>query len=188
MTTSLPTAESFFSSSAASAKFAYPGDTITGRITVVPQVQQQKDFTTGESKFWPDGKPMVQLQVTLATDQRDPDLADDDGTRSVYVKGKMQMAVGEAVRKSGAKYLEPGGLLTITYTGDGEQKQRGMNPPKLYSAVYAPPTVQAAAAFLGTQPAAAATAAAPASPAAQFTPEQLAAMKAAGIDTSKLAG
>lgn len=189
MTATLPSAETFFSNSATSAKFETPGQSITGRITAQPQVQQQKDFTTGALKFWDDGKPMVQLHVTLATDQRDPSIQDDDGNRSVYVKGQMQKAVGEAVRKAGAKYLEIGGTLTVTYTGDGEQKQRGMNPPKLYTAAYVPPVAGDQAAFLGTENSTPAQAHAPA-PAAgpQFTAEQLAAMKAAGVDISQFAG
>lgn len=196
-TQTLPSAQSFFSSSATSAKFETPGTAVTGRITSDPQVQQQKDFTTGALKFWDDGNPMVQLQVILATDQRDPAIPDDDGSRAVYVKGQMQKAVGEAVRKAGAKYLEVGGTLTVTYTGNGEAKQRGMNAPKLYSASYTAPAAGDQAQFFGTdQPGAATQAAAatvaasdkPAAPAAQFTPEQLAAMKAAGVDVSQFGG
>jgi hypothetical protein len=76
-----------------SAKFETHGDTVTGVITDTPEVRPQTDFDSGQPLFWDDGKPKMQLVVTLATDQRDPANADDDGTRRVYVKGKLQQAV-----------------------------------------------------------------------------------------------
>lgn len=125
-----------------SAKFPEIGATVTGSIIREPEVQQQRDFQTGEPKFWDDGKPMQQLQVVLSTDQRDPENPDDEGERAVYIKGQMQKAVREAVRKSGAKGLAVGGKLTVTYTADGEAKGR-LNPPKIYAAAYEPPSVSA---------------------------------------------
>ena len=121
-----------------SAKFPTIGTSISGRITERPKVEQQRDYTTGELKFWPDGQPQNQLVVTVATDQRDPQVADDDGMRRFYIKGQMKTAVQQAVRASGAKGLEVGGVLSITYTGDGEQKSAKLNPPKLFAAQYTP--------------------------------------------------
>jgi hypothetical protein len=175
-----------------SAKFPEPGTTVTGVIVREPEVQQQRDFTSGEPKFWEDGKPMQQLQVILETAERDPSIPDDDGHRAVYVKGQMQKAVKDAVRKSGAKGIAVGGTLAVTYTGDGETTRRGMNPPKLYAATYTPPATAAANEFLNQgqdQPAAQPVAQAP-SPApvasqeavaalAQLTPEQQRAAAAA---------
>lgn len=130
---------------ATSAKFDTVGASVTGTIEDL-SASQQTDFTTGELKTWANGDPMMQVVVTLATDQRDPDVTDDDGVRKVYVKGKsLTAAVRDAVRRAGAKGLEPGGVLTVTYTGDGPQERRGMNPPKLYSATYAKPDPAAAA-------------------------------------------
>jgi hypothetical protein len=125
-----------------SAKFATPGTSVTGVIDRQPEIQQQTDFTTGEAKFWGDGKPMQQMQVVLKTAEQDG--PDDEGLRAIYVKGNMQKAVRDAVRASGARGLEVGGTLTVTYTGDGESTKRGMNPPKVYTASYTP----AAANFL----------------------------------------
>jgi hypothetical protein len=131
-----------------SAKFATPGTTVAGTVAREPEVQQQRDFTSGEAKFWDDGKPMQQLQVILATSERDPQVPDDDGQRAVYVKGNLLKAVREAIRKSGANGIKIGGTLTVTYTGDGESTRRGMNPPKLYAATYTPPAAAAAGEFL----------------------------------------
>lgn len=167
-----------------SAKFPAPGAKVAGVITRQPEVQQQRDFTTGELKTWDNGDPMQQLQVVLATDERDQEIPDDDGERAIYVKGAMKKAVQDAVRKSGAKGLEVGGHLTITYTGDGEPSRRGMNAPKLYSAAYVQPATKTANDVLNTpDPDQAATPAASAAApnaealaAAGLTPEQIAAI------------
>jgi hypothetical protein len=128
-----------------SAKFDGIGVSVTGVIEDVT-ASQQTDFTTGEPKTWPNGDPMMQVVVTLATSQRDPQISNDDGLRKVYVKGKsLTAAVRDAVRKAGAKGIEVGGTLTVTYTGDGPQEKRGINPPKLYAADYTPPSPAAAA-------------------------------------------
>jgi hypothetical protein len=138
-----------------SAKFPTVGTTVTGVICRPPEVQQQTDITTGAPKFWDDGKPRQQLQVQLQTEERDPEVDNDDGIRAVYVKAQMQKAVREAVKRSGAKGLEIGGTLTVTYIGDGVPTQRGMSAPKQYSAVYVPASAAAANEFLaqGEQPA-----------------------------------
>jgi hypothetical protein len=126
-----------------SAKFEHPGDKISGEILSV-ETKQQTDLKDGSPKFWDNGDPMWQVVVTLQTEQRDPDDADDDGKRAIYVKGSMKYAstakaIADAVRTAGAKTLEVGGTLAVAYTGDGEATSRGFNPPKLYSAAYKAP-------------------------------------------------
>lgn len=121
-----------------SAKFPTIGTTVAGRITERPTVEQQRDYTTGELKFWDDGKPQMQMVVTLATAERDPANPDDDGARRIYVKGQMKNAVAQAVRASGARGLEVGGVLSVTYSGDGERKNPRFNAPKNFTAVYTP--------------------------------------------------
>lgn len=134
-----PNADQFLmSGSSKAAKFTNTGDQMNGRIVDPPEVMQQTEFGTGKPRFWDDGKPMLQLRVILATDFLDPADPDDDGKRALYVKGQMQKAIKEAVRAAGARGLEAGGHLKVTYTGDGEAK-RGFNPPKLYAAEYTAP-------------------------------------------------
>ncbi|WP_435279280.1 hypothetical protein [Streptomyces sp. 1222.5] len=160
-----------------SAKFPTVGHSVSGRITEKPTVEQQRNYEDDKLKFWDDGKPMMQLVVTLATSERDPENPEDDGARRLYVKGYMKNAVASAVRAAGARGLEVGGILTVTYSGDGEKKNVKFNAPKLFTAQY----VAAAAAELhipdpGTaQPTTQAPAAtAPAAPAQVpgLTPEQ----------------
>jgi hypothetical protein len=127
-----------------SAKFPEVGATVRGEILDMV-VSQQTDMKSGAPKFWDNGDPMRQLVITLQTDERDADDADDDGIRKLYLKGgnkptTSQGAVAAAVKKSGASALERGGTLALKYTGDGEPSQRGFNPPKLYAAKYEPPT------------------------------------------------
>jgi hypothetical protein len=123
---------------APSAKFPTVGTSHGGRITEQPTVEQQRDFQTGNPKFWDDGNPMMQLVVTIQTDERDPSVENDNGRRRIFVKGQLKTAIQEAVRSAGARGLEVGGHLTVTYTHNGEVKKAGFNPPKLFTAVYVP--------------------------------------------------
>jgi len=123
-----------------SAAFIQFGASVSGTISEPPTVSQQRDMNTNELKTWGDGNPMMQLVVTLQTEEIDPKLDDDDGRRRIYVKFNLKAAVADAVRKTGAKQLEVGGKLSVTYVRDGEQTKRGFNPPKLYAATYSPPS------------------------------------------------
>jgi hypothetical protein len=146
---------------AAGAKFETIGDTVTGTVTREPEARQQKDFRTGTPETWKDGSPKMQVVVQLATDLRDPERPEDDGTRMVYIKGRhLTDAVRSAVRAARANGIHTGGRLSVTYIGDG-QAENGLNPPKLYTARYEPP----AASFNGV--AAPATQQAPAQQLAQ---------------------
>lgn len=133
-----PSADDFLmgGGGAPSAKFPTPGTIVGGRITEKPTVEQQRDIKTGDKKFWGDGNPMMQLVVTVQTQERDPQVEDDDGRRRLFVKGQMKNAIADAVRAAGARGLEVGGTLTLTYTHDGAVTQRGFNPPKQYTASY----------------------------------------------------
>lgn len=154
---SIPSADDFLmSESVPSAKFAQIGATVTGTICEPPVVQQQRDYTTGELKFWSDGNPMMQLVVTVQTTERDPDIVDDDGRRRVYVRGQLKKAVQRAVKAAGAPGLAVGGQLTVTYARDGQPTNPRFNPPKEYTATYTPPaptapTASAASAAPGQQ-------------------------------------
>ena len=132
-----------------SAKFENVGDTVTGTI-LSAEVKDQTDLATGAILKWDNGDTRKQLVVRLQTTQRDDE--DDDGVRALYVKGSKKAgshslhdAVASAVRLAGAKSLEVGGTLTVTYTGEEPSATRGFNPRKLYSASYVAPTAATAA-------------------------------------------
>lgn len=123
-------------------KFPTIGTTVKGTVQN-SEVVQQTDFATSKPKFYDDGNPMMQVVITLATDEHDPQVDNDDGQRKLYVKGQMRQAVAEALRKAGAK-LEKGGMLAVQYVEDKPSETRGFNPTKVYRAQYAPPAQTAA--------------------------------------------
>lgn len=145
-----PSVDSFLMGSGAkSAKFETIGTVVGGLIVDEPQLVQQKDIKTGAPKHWDDGNPMMQLVVKVQTDQRDPDDAEDDGVRAIYIKAQMRQAVADAVRKAGAKSLEVGGDLKVKFTGTEAASTKGFNDKKIYAAQYAKP-VASNGSFLGT--------------------------------------
>lgn len=122
-----------------SATFLQIGATTSGVISEAPEVRQQSDMASGEPKVWSNGDPMLQLVVTLQTEERRQDIEDDDGRRRIYIKSNMKNAVRDAVKKAGAKQLLVGGKLAVRYVADGEVSQRGFNAPKMYQARYEAP-------------------------------------------------
>jgi hypothetical protein len=140
--------EAFFAGGSPSAKFDTAGTTVTGTITEEP-VMQQQTTPEGKLKTWDDGAPMNQLVVNLQTTQRDPEIEDDDGIRRLYIKRQMRTAVQTALREAGAKGLDVGGTLTVTYTHDGERTNPAFSPPKQYVAQYVKPTADQAGFFGG---------------------------------------
>jgi hypothetical protein len=136
-----PSADQFLQGGSKSASFKDKpvGYSYGGTIVGEPRVTQQTDPDSGELEYWPSGDPKWQLVVVIATDLRDDQ--DDDGHRSIYVKGKsLTDGVKAATRAAGVKSLRPGGFLSVTYTGDGPQPaKKHHNPPKLYAVSYIPP-------------------------------------------------
>ena len=187
--------------------FDHIGASVTGKVTGMEEVQQT-DMQSGEPAFWSNGQPKLMYRLDLQTDLGDG--PDDDGKRSVYLKGSRKRdsgsslaAVLEAVRSAtGSTAIAVGGTLTLTYAADGEQTHRGYNPPKLYTATYVAPSmeldaaqpapvppVQQAPAPAAQQVQAPAPQAvqAPVQPAQQpaapaLTPEVIAALQASGIN------
>ena len=97
--------------------------------------EQQKDFDTQQPL---PGK--WQIRIELQTDQRDPDIDNDDGTRVLYVKGWMQGAVSEALRKAGAKEPEVGGKLAVTWSSTAPPSRPGLQGAHQYTATYTAPS------------------------------------------------
>ena len=122
------------------------GDKVSG-VVVAAEAAQQIDMDTDQPAVWPDGKPKMQVIVTLQTELDEE--AGDDGQRRVYLKGSKPTtsmgAVKAAIKAAGASGIEVGGKLQLAYTGDGEPTKKGWNAPKQYAAKYEPPApVQAA--------------------------------------------
>jgi hypothetical protein len=128
-------------------------DVVVGTV-VSATVAQQTDLDTGTPLTWADGSPRRQLIITLQTDLRSGD--DDDGVRAIYAKGgkydvetgegtSMKDALARAVREGGGNGIEPGDKLAVAHTGLGVRKNRGFNPPKLYTAQWSRPAAAVSA-------------------------------------------
>lgn len=145
-----------FGGGVTAAKFEAIGDYIEGKVTDAV-VSQQTSMEDNTPLFWPDGKPKMQLVITLQTDLSTSD--EDNGLRRVFAKGgryevasgkgqSMKDAIADAVRKSGAKSLEENGKLKLGYTGEGKKTARGYSAPKLFTASYSVPVASVAVADL----------------------------------------
>lgn len=126
------------SQSSKGAKFEQPGTSISGIIENVT-ANQIRDFQSRQPKFFDDGQPQMQVLVTINTGVTDPMVEDDDGRRTVYIKGfgLQRRAWLQALHNAGlrkAAEVRPGDRFTATFTGFGEAKP-GMNAPKLFEYV-----------------------------------------------------
>lgn len=124
---------------APAAKFPEVGTVVKGKV-LAQKKRQARDMATGELKVWDDGQPIEEIVFTLATEDRDPAIEDDDGTRRLFAGGQMLKAIGAALRK--AQWSKPlvGGMLAVKYKEDGVPSRRGFSPPKLYVALFEAPS------------------------------------------------
>lgn len=159
-------------------KFDEPGTTRTGTVISL-KARQERDYDPknpgqGAPKFFPSGDPIMGVLVDVKTDERDPSIDGDDGKRTFYVEGRyLKEAVREAVLAGGARGLEPGGRITVTFTHREDPMDKRSR--KFWQVQY----VSAAQAQIMTPPtsAPAAPAAAPAAaPPSQPTPAAAAAL------------
>lgn len=126
--------------------FNYPNDTVTGQILTEPKAVQARDFASGQPAFWPSGDPKMQTVFQIQTQLRNyeginnPDRTrPDDGVRTIYLKGKwMEKATKEAILAARASWLDIGGWISFTYTGDDMTSKAG-NKPKLFTVRYQAP-------------------------------------------------
>lgn len=109
-----------------------PGDTVTGVIEKI-ETTQVNDFQTKQPAFWNDGRPKEQIHVIIQTQLRDPSVEDDDGRRSLWVKGwGIQLkAFRDACRQAGVKIPKPGDTITERFVGL-DQRGDAPKPPKVF--------------------------------------------------------
>lgn len=136
---------------APAAKFPTLGTVVKGKV-VGQKKQQSKDMATGELKTWDDGTPVWEIVFTLATDDRDPNIDDDDGTRRLFARGQMLKAIGQAIRKEGWSKSLVGGELAVKYDHDGQASKRGFSAPKVYAARFTAPDLADVFDEMGAEP------------------------------------
>lgn len=155
------------------AKFDRIGDVVTG--TLLDAEVAPVTSPTGETQMDKNGNPKQQIIYTLQTDERDPEIEDDDGKRRVFAKWAIQRAISTCLAESGlAKVgLQEGGTLSIKFSGTQKASQRGYSDIKLYEASYtAPPPRTLAGPSVGSEDAHNVVSGAPAVP-ADYTDQQV---------------
>lgn len=133
------------SQSSKSFKFQNPGDSVSGVIESVTASQMHvydslNQRPTNQPDFFQDGSPKLQVIVTIDTGLTDPSVEDDDGRRSVYIKGYgiQRRAWLQAIRNAGlrkASEIKPGDRFTAKFVGYDPQSKNPNNPAKMYEYV-----------------------------------------------------
>jgi len=139
-------AESFLSGGGSiSAKFPKVGYTFEGTITGW-SMRQQTDMKTGELLFWVGKKRKLENEMRPTDSRKNPvmqlllevqseatfetwetkeyipvPLEEDDGMRTLYVKGNLQTAINKAKKEAGGK-LEKGAYISVTRTQSSVRK------------------------------------------------------------------
>jgi hypothetical protein len=94
-----------------SVKFPSVGTNYKGMV-LDQEVMQQREYNPdgiGEPKVWNDGKPMMQIVLTVQ------DAAGE--VSKLYVKGRMMKVAKAAVRQAGLASFAPGTRIDVTHTG-----------------------------------------------------------------------
>lgn len=148
------------------------GETLGG-VIVSAESRQMTDFTTGEPLTWDDGKPCLQVVVTVDLGTTDTDGNPEQGCIYIKTWGEQRQALKEALKESGLdsmnKALAPGNHMSITFIGEKpNEKNPRLNAIKLYKYTIEPRANLGAAvnaALAEPAPTAAPAAPAPAAPA-----------------------
>lgn len=111
---------------------APPGATVVGTVIDLPHEVQARDFATGKPEEWDDGNPKWNVVVGVEV---------NGAKHSVWAlkPSALFAAIKEALKSTPPGYMELGGTLTITYTGDKPPERAGMNPARQFTAQYQPP-------------------------------------------------
>lgn len=131
------------------AQFPQPGATVAGTITEISDQKQATKWNPDpkakrELDFWPSGDPVMEVWVTVQTQDRDPQDPEDTGLRTIVItvnqkKGGQLAAIIDACEAAGAETPLVGGFLVLTMVGYDPESKNAQNPRKLYQAQYRPP-------------------------------------------------
>ena len=140
----MASADDLFSGGFPAVKFKTLGDRKKMTIKRVGEPTHERDLSTGEVKKFPSGDPRPMLVCDVQIDERDPEIAADDGMRTLYLQGKMLQAAVQAVRAKRLPGLRNGGVLDLQWYDETPATKKGFNPTKEWRARYEPPTGVAA--------------------------------------------
>lgn len=125
------------------AKWPRVGHIVSGYVTKRPTKTEQRD-EDNKPKTFDDGTVRMQVLIDIQTQERDPDIPDDDGQRTIWGKWEIQKAVGQALINAGVRRLEVGGFLEIGRSDDIPPVKKIHKPTQTFVAQYTPPAVRAA--------------------------------------------
>lgn len=137
-------------SGAPAAQFPSIGYVLDGTVTQRPRKAEQRDVD-GKVKTFEDGTVRMQVLIEVQTSLRNPDVADDDGLRTIWCKWEIQKAVSQALIDAGVKRLEIGGRLQVGRTQDEPPAKKGYKPTQKFVAKYTPPASAADDVFTQSQ-------------------------------------
>lgn len=136
-------------SSGAFATFPQAGATVAGTITDISNQKQATKWhpdpkAKRELDFWPSGDPVMEVWLTVQTQERNPQDPEDTGLRTIVVTvnqkaGGQLAAIMDACEAVGAETPLPGGFLALTFTHFDPESKNAQNPRKLYAAKYQAP-------------------------------------------------
>jgi hypothetical protein len=109
------------------------GTKFEGVITDLRTVQVRNYDDPNKLEYWDDGKPKLQIEVTLATEYIDSSLDEDDGTRRVYLFGQKLQAAKAEMKAKGIEKLEKGFKFAIEFVGTKPSSNKRYNDVKLYA-------------------------------------------------------
>lgn len=110
-----------------------PGDSITGNVLDV-SIRQALDPQTRRPRVWENGDPVLQAVITLSTDLRAEDDANDNGERSIFIKwwGTQRQAFLDALKAAGQGDLSLGQEFTATFVRTEKATSKAMSDTKVY--------------------------------------------------------
>lgn len=114
-----------------------PPGTVAGKVLAGPTTYHAREFDRanpgqGPLRYWPDGNPVYGVYVDLDMPGH--------GIRRLYIeKLRMTTAIQQAMLRAGAHTVDPGGFLSVTWTGT--ETGQGNMPANTYYAEYSPPGV-----------------------------------------------
>lgn len=152
-------ADKFLSGGGIAAKWPKVGHVFEGTVTGW-SMSQQTDYDTAEPLFWKGKKKVAEAELS-ATDKRSPvmqlvinvqgeptgetweglanervELPDDDGARTMYVKGGLQAAISLAMKNAGNAKLEEGAHIRVERVANGPKTNPKFAAPHRYKAVW----------------------------------------------------
>ncbi|MDQ5862760.1 MAG: hypothetical protein M3536_10915 [Actinomycetota bacterium] len=131
------------------ATFQQAGATVAGTITEISDQKQATKWNPDknakrELDFWPSMDPVMEVWITVQTNERDPQDPEDTGLRAIVITvnqkpGGQLAAIMDACEAVGSETPLPGGFLALTFTHFDPESKNPQNPRKLYAAKYQAP-------------------------------------------------